>query len=225
MSAPIGTPSANTETSARILDSAERLAQTRGFNGFSYADIAAEVGITKASLHYHFATKADLGRALIVRYGERFDAALATIETAPDPRDRLCRYVQLYENVLVRDRMCLCGMLAAEYSTLPVPMQQELRRFFDRNESWLARDLKRGRTAGELRFEGPSVEAARVLTAGLEGAMLLARSYEDASRFTATAQRLLAQLGVAPSGAGDVKRTTRQIARHSPTATRGRSSA
>jgi hypothetical protein len=52
-------------TAARILDVAERLAQVRGFNGFSYADIAAELGITKAALHYHFASKADLGEALM----------------------------------------------------------------------------------------------------------------------------------------------------------------
>ena len=43
-----------TSTPARILDVAERLVQVRGFNGFSYADVAAELGVTKASLHYHF---------------------------------------------------------------------------------------------------------------------------------------------------------------------------
>jgi TetR/AcrR family transcriptional repressor of nem operon len=47
------------------LDIAEQLVQTRGFNGFSYADIAAEIGISKASLHYHFPTKAMLGERLI----------------------------------------------------------------------------------------------------------------------------------------------------------------
>ena len=94
--------------------------QTRGFNGFSYADIAAEVGISKASLHYHFATKAELGRALIERYSERFDRALRTIERerAAAPA-RLRAYVKLYAQVLADERMCLCGMLAAEYATLP----------------------------------------------------------------------------------------------------------
>ena len=53
-------------TASRVLDVAERLVQVRGFNGFSYADIAAELHITKASLHYHFATKADLGEALVM---------------------------------------------------------------------------------------------------------------------------------------------------------------
>ena len=180
-------------TAALILEVAERLAQTQGFNGFSYADIAEELKITKASLHYHFATKADLGRALIAGYGRKFDQALAQIGAAP-PRDMLRRYVKLYESVLVRDRMCLCGMLAAEYSSLPAPMRVELRGFFDRNETWLVAQLERGRKAGELQFEGSPVDLARMLTAGLEGAMLLARSYEEPARFGATARRLLAEV-------------------------------
>jgi TetR/AcrR family transcriptional repressor of nem operon len=181
------------DTPSRILAVAERLAQTRGFNGFSYADIAAELKITKASLHYHFATKAELGRALIVAYGRRFTDALARIGTGR-PVDALRRYVQLYDDVLVKDRMCLCGMLAAEYSTLPARMRSELRGFFDRNEAWLAGNLERGRKTGTLRFEGSARESARMLTAGLEGAMLLARSYEEPERFEATARRLLAEI-------------------------------
>jgi TetR/AcrR family transcriptional repressor of nem operon len=181
-------------TADKALDIAEQLAQTRGFNGFSYADIAAELHITKASLHYHFASKAELGRALITRYAAAFQQALSAI--SGHAAERLRRYVQLYESVLVRDRMCLCGMLAAEYSTLPSPMQNELRRFFDMNDTWLASTLDDGRAAGELRFDGPGVEAARTLTAGLEGAMLLARSYEEPGRFAVAAQRLLTQVGV-----------------------------
>ena len=68
------------DTATRILDSAERLVQHRGFNGFSYADVASELGITKASLHYHFAGKAELGQALVERYAARFAAALEAID-------------------------------------------------------------------------------------------------------------------------------------------------
>jgi TetR/AcrR family transcriptional repressor of nem operon len=198
-------PSPALETSGRILAVAERFAQMRGFNGFSYADIAAELAITKASLHYHFATKAELGRALIVCYSERFEAALAEIERAADTQKRIYRYMQLYESVLVRDRMCLCGMFAAEYQTLPTAMQQAIRHFFDTNEAWLARNLDHGRKAGKLHFNGTAIEAARTLTAGLQGAMLLARTYAEPVRFTATAKRLLTELGVSRSSAAEVK--------------------
>lgn len=211
-------------TASRILDVAERLAQTRGFNGFSYADIAAELGITKASLHYHFATKAELGCALIVGYSTRFEAALEQIGAA-DPQDTLRHYVQLYENVLVRDRMCLCGMLAAEYSTLPEPMRAELRNFFDKNESWLASHLERGRKAGMLRFEGPAFETARLLTAGLEGAMLLARSYEEPARFEATAKRLLAEVSGSRRSSAGVGRDKGPAARRAVSKKRATASA
>src|ERR1044072_4167502 len=120
-------------TAVKALDIAEQLPQPRGLNGFSYGDIAAELHITKASLHYHFASKAELGRALITRYTAAFQQALSAIQR--HTAEPLRRYVQLYESVLVRDRMCLCGMLAAEYSTLPAPMQGELRRFFDLNDT------------------------------------------------------------------------------------------
>ena len=75
----------DSDTATRILDVAERLAQERGFNGFSYADIAVKLGITKAALHYHFASKADLGEALIGRYAARFSEALAEIDAGPSP--------------------------------------------------------------------------------------------------------------------------------------------
>jgi AcrR family transcriptional regulator len=101
------------------------------------ADIAADWAITKATLHYHFATKEELGRALIARYAERFAEGLAEIDKRADVRTRIWRYVKLYQSVLVRDRMCLCGMFAAEYQT------HELRRFFDMNEAWLVGNLER----------------------------------------------------------------------------------
>jgi len=121
------------DTATRMLDIAERLAQTRGFNGFSYSDIAAELGIAKASLHHHFATKADLGRALMQRYSEGFEAALGGIDAGPeDAYGKLSRYAGLYEDVLANDRLCLCGMLAAEFSTLPQEMRAQVRRFFEK---------------------------------------------------------------------------------------------
>jgi TetR/AcrR family transcriptional regulator, transcriptional repressor for nem operon len=182
-------------TADRILDSAERLVQTRGFNGFSYADIAAELRVTKASLHYHFPTKAKLGVRLIARYTETFDEALRAIDDAgPLPRQRLEGYVALYENVLKKNRMCLCGMLAADHATLPKEMRERLKSFFDTNETWLARVLDEGRTQKLLAFPGPAHEEARLLLGALEGAMLVARSYSDSARFSSAAARLLANL-------------------------------
>ncbi|HLX22584.1 MAG TPA: TetR/AcrR family transcriptional regulator [Usitatibacter sp.] len=181
-----------TDTSQRILDIAERLVQTRGFNGFSYADIAGSLKVTKASLHYHFPAKADLGQRLIERYERNFLAALEKIDASgKDAREKLRRYAAIYEEVLRADRMCLCGMLAAEYGTLPKPMRDEMRHFFDANERWLVRVLQEGRKAKVLRFSGTPAEAAQTLIGALEGAMMIARSYGDVARFKAVGDRVL----------------------------------
>ncbi len=185
-------------TASRILDVAEQLVQVRGFNGFSYADIAAELHITKAALHYHFASKADLGEALISRYASRFASALAGIDASgATSRARLAAYADLYVQVLRDRRMCLCGMLAAEYQTLPQPMRDAVVSFFDRNESWLEVVLGQGREDGSLRFAGSVRDTARMVVSGLEGAMLIARPYGDIARFEAAAANLL--LGLEPA--------------------------
>lgn len=190
-------------TAARILDVAEQLVQVRGFNGFSYADIAAELQITKAALHYHFASKADLGEALISRYASRFAEALAGVGTSAGAASaKLADYVGLYLQVLRNRKMCLCGMLAAEYQTLPQPMQDAVIRFFDENESWLESVLEQGRADGSLRLAGSARDTARMIVGGLEGAMLIARPYGDVARFQAAAANLLAGLTPATGTAG-----------------------
>jgi TetR/AcrR family transcriptional repressor of nem operon len=183
------------DTARRMLDVAERLVQERGFNGFSYADVAAELGVTKPALHYHFSGKAELGEALIARYATRFLEALATLDsTAGTPQAKLAGYADLYLGVLREQRMCLCGMLAAEYRTLPDAMQTLLIRFFDDNETWLVGVLEQGSADGSLAFPGSACEAARAIVSSLEGAMLVARPYGDIARFETAAKLLLGGL-------------------------------
>jgi TetR/AcrR family transcriptional regulator, transcriptional repressor for nem operon len=182
----------STDTASRVLDIAERLVQVRGFNGFSYADVAAELEITKASLHYHFAGKAELGEALVTRYAERFAAALASIdERIADAPGRLEAYTGLYAEVLRGRRMCLCGMLAAEFETLPSSTREAVIAFFDGNEAWLEGVLETGREERALRFEGSARDAAEAIVGGLQGAMLIARPMGDLERFETAARRLV----------------------------------
>jgi TetR/AcrR family transcriptional regulator, transcriptional repressor for nem operon len=183
------------DTAHRILDAAEELVQVRGYNAFSYADVAAELRMTKAGLHYHFPGKAELGEALIVRYTTRFSEALAAIDAdGADAPAKLDAYARLYADVLRERRMCLCGMLAADYETLPEALRRSVLRFFDDNEQWLARTLESGRREGTLRFAGPACETARMIVGGLEGAMLVARLYGDVARFESAAAAVLAAL-------------------------------
>lgn len=179
-------------TADRILDIAEELVQVRGFNAFSYADVAEALGLQKASLHHHFATKAALGLALVDRYRRSFLAALRGIEAATaDPQERLQRYVELYRAVLREGRMCLCGMLATDVETLPVPMRAGITEFFAENEDWLARVLEEGRSSGALGFSGTAASRAALAVSSLEGAMLVARASGRLEHFEAVSSLLL----------------------------------
>ena len=186
------------DTTGRILDVAERMLQVRGYNGFSYGDVAAELDITRAALHYHFKGKAELGQALIERYAARFTDALASLDaTAPDAAAKLRGYAGLYTDVLSADRMCLCGMLAAEHRTLPDPLQQAVCAFFTSNTTWLTAVLEQGRADRSLTFTGTPEDSAAMVLGALEGAMLITRLDGDVARFTATTEHLLSGLTTA----------------------------
>lgn len=185
----------NPKTADRILDEAEKLVQVRGFNAFSYADISKAVGIQKASLHHHFATKNDLGVALIERYRRAFVDALDEIESGGGPAvERLERYVALYRAVLRKGRMCMCGMLAADVATLPPGMREGVAGFFSENVSWLSRVLTEGKKNNELAFVGTAASAAGFIVSSLEGAMLVARGSGDLDHLDEVAELLLATL-------------------------------
>jgi TetR/AcrR family transcriptional repressor of nem operon len=182
-------------TAERILDIAERLVQVRGFNNFSYADVASELDITTASLHYHYPGKSELGQALITRYSERFYESLERIDRdLPNARAKLEAYANLYAEVLRGKRMCMCGILAAEYQTLPTPMRSAVISFFDENQRWLAELLTGGKADGTLEFTGNPEDVAQGILSTLEGAMLVARPYGDLARFNAAANQLLTGL-------------------------------
>jgi TetR/AcrR family transcriptional repressor of nem operon len=194
------------DTATAILDIAERLVQGRGFNGFSYADISHELGITKASLHYHFPGKAELGESLVTRYAARFEQALDEIEArGVTAAQKLEAYCAIYRAVLAEGRMCLCGMLAADYETLPEPMRHTVVAFFDHNQAWLSDLLEVGRADQSLCVDGPADRAARAIVAALEGAMLISRPYGNPEVLDATVDRVMADCsagGAAPASRG-----------------------
>lgn len=184
-------------TSQQIMDIAQHLVQTRGFNAFSYADIARDLSLSKASLHYHFASKSDLGVSLIERYEDSFKRTLGVIDLEfGEAPAKLRRYVDNYSRVLADERMCMCGMLAAEFVTLSKAMQTALDNFFNLNERWLVTVLEEGRESASLHFDGSTLEAAQYIVGSLEGSMMMARSHGGIARFDAASRHLLADFGI-----------------------------
>lgn len=182
-----------TSRAEEILVVAQDFIQTRGYNGFSYRDIAATIGIKSASIHYHFPTKGDLGRAVTARYSDRFAQALqGLVETTGSARDLLTGYAALFRKTLIEcDRLCLCGMLAGEVETVPDIVKEEIKRFFEEQQLWLAQVIKDGIEHGEISPMKDAQSWAMTFVAALEGAMLVSRGLGDYGHFDRVSVNLL----------------------------------
>ena len=163
-----------------ILSHAEHLARSRGANGFSYADLASELGIKKASVHYHFSTKADLLHGLIETYRDRFKVALAAFGQEP-PRAKLAGLVDLYARGLREGELCLCGMLTLDITSLPEPARESLNGFFRDTEAWLTQAFKEGKEIG-WQLEGKPEQEAKAFLALVQGAQLTTRAAEEGTK-------------------------------------------
>ncbi len=180
------------ETRDSIIEVATRLAQTSGFNAFSYADISSAIGIRKPSIHHHFPAKSDLGVAMVQTYRDAFRKHLAQIDAKGGTSEtRFTRYAKLYEGSLASERMCLCGMLASDAQTLAESIRVEVSAFFAEHVAWLTSTFERGREAGELAFAGSAKARARIFLAALQGALLVSRGSKDKQFFIATAKDLV----------------------------------
>lgn len=177
------------DTRTALLNSAERAARQRGYDGFSFADLARVVGIRKASIHHHFPKKADLACELIERYAESFMQALAEIDGAATTAvDRLKAYHQLYRDALEGgSQLCLCVAFSAGRDSLPEPVLARLDQFHQESIAWLTAAFEQaGRQSSEAE--------ARATLALMEGAQLLARAAGDITQFDRATAAFLSRL-------------------------------
>lgn len=187
------------DTRDRLIAEAEVLVRTRGYSGFSYADLAEAVGIRKASIHHHFPAKEDLGFALIKAYGERYDRALSEIRRSTDNGlKRVEAYADLYLHGLREEQGCLAAALASELAILPDRIRDAVAEFFRRHVSWLAQVLSEGRANATIRNDVIPAQHARMIVATLEGALLMERLLGGPTGFEDTLGALRKSLQQSP---------------------------
>ncbi len=173
-------------TADRILDVVQYMIQTRGYNAFSYQDVANEIGIKKASIYYHYPKKADLVRVVVERYRQgvldlqkQLDA-----DEKSSYSQKLTVYIGPFLSVSETENIvCLCGVLGGEFITLPKEVQEQVTLFFNEHEKWLTKLFTQGRAAGEFHFKKNPREMARLFFSSLEGAILVVRATGDSKYF------------------------------------------
>lgn len=184
-----------TDRKHEILEVATDLLLTRGFNGFSYQDLSERLGITKASIHHHFATKEALGIALCDQfealYGEITSKAAAKGEGPRGMVDAMLEFGA--EMAELGDRCCPGGVLQAEYSSLPPGMRARVDELFGLVHRSMTAVLEEGRKSGQFAFEGDAGDQAWHLMAAKQGALLSARVH-GAAIYHAIARQIRSSL-------------------------------
>lgn len=180
----------------QILEIAENLIQTKGYNAFSYRDIADLIGIKTSSIHYHFPTKADLGQAVVKNHIETLNINLENLienkKLSSQKKMDMFLNVIIQKTYLENRKMCLGGMLASDVLTLPEQIQHEVRIFFSRIENWLKRLLTEAIQKNETTIEKKDLnnQVINILSL-LEGALLLSRLFHTDSRLLVAKKTIL----------------------------------
>ncbi|NYT85216.1 TetR/AcrR family transcriptional regulator [Pollutimonas harenae] len=185
----------NTETTrTQIMQHAQRLVQERGYNGFSYRDLATLIGIKTSSIHYYFPQKEDLLLAIVQQYHARWLAAIQAIDTGLSADVKLRAYVDMHRQAFCNtERICLAAALAADLASLPADIRKMLQGFYGANEDWLAQVLEQGVREGSLDMPGDVRIAARSMFAALQGSLATARLFNDSERMNDLLQAALSR--------------------------------
>lgn len=182
-------------TKEQLLAEAEALVRTRGYSAFSYADLAERIGIRKASIHHHFATKEVLGTELIDNYLERFAADLESLtDKSFDTEKKLLAYAELFAAGLRQGMKPLCGALAADASELPPSMQKRITKFFQLHLDWLQQTLKDGIAGDRIRPNINVKQSAIFLLSTAQGSILVAWTLNDPSVVKSTFRQAIGDL-------------------------------
>lgn len=157
-----------------------------GYNAVSFRDIASEMGIKSASLHYHFPKKEDLGEALVSRYSEHFMQSVTALSgETPTPMQAISAFIKAYELALTQDeQICLCAMFSAESPGLPEKVQEPVKAFFNRNLDWLSQHY------AALGYDNPAQEAEFTQSL-VQGAMMLANVTGNTDVFHSAVKRIV----------------------------------
>ncbi|HET7144138.1 MAG TPA: TetR/AcrR family transcriptional regulator [Anaerolineales bacterium] len=165
-------------TQRAILDLAESMLQDKGFNGFSYAHIAAELGVKNAAIHYHFPSKEELGCAVVQRYRDRFQLWINNARVKDlSPKEKLDWFFGIYTNMRAnKGKVCLAGSLETDFNAIPDSMREQTQAMTREMLAWLQGTLNEGREAAVFQFKGDAANKAALVLSSLQGGLQIARA-------------------------------------------------
>ncbi|WP_211461112.1 TetR/AcrR family transcriptional regulator [Collimonas silvisoli] len=174
----------------QLLEHTLALLGSRGYNGFSYRDLAELVGVKTSSIHYYFPTKEDLALAAVQAYATNIGDIMRGMDPNGPLKEQVEQYLALWRKNLGTSRVCLCGMLAAEATSLPQNVLAAIQTFFCMHESWIAQRLERAVAEKGVKLPAPPTAYAMTILGALQSGLISARLFGKPCRLDAASAML-----------------------------------
>lgn len=155
---------------SQIIELALRLIQQKGYVAFSYDDLAKQLGVTKASIHYHFEKKEDLGIAVCEKIQQNLRSVFASINQHPTLEEKYEHYVSERSGLLHANEICAIASLQTDFESLPASLQDRLKELSQMELSFLSKILKEASEEGRIRQFEELDEVAITILCCLKGA-------------------------------------------------------
>jgi TetR/AcrR family transcriptional regulator, transcriptional repressor for nem operon len=111
----------------QIIDLALKLIKQKGYVAFSYDDISKQLGVTKASIHYHFEKKEDLGVAVAEGIFQRLqNLKLSITDSSLTVNDKLMLFIHKRAEQFTCTEICPISSLQADFESLPDIVRQKV---------------------------------------------------------------------------------------------------
>jgi len=176
-----------TDTKTALLDCAQDLIQRVGVNAMSYKHLSDEVGIRKASIHYHFPKKEDLIVALLNRcrgvYDEMYNAI---VESDNSAKDKLYMIAKIFEQSLRDGKVCVVGMLSVEFESLGDDARMATETSIKSSSKIYEKIFVQSVEEGVFSPTADTYDAAYGFFSFLLGTQILSRCMNDADQFQRT---------------------------------------
>lgn len=180
----------------RLVQHASALIRRRGYNGFSYRDLANLVGVKTSSIHYHFPAKGDLVFEVMRQYSEMSSLQLQAIDIELPLVEQANRYVHSLQYNITLNEVCLAGMLSADILDLSDAVRSQLHTHFDMHEQWINGLLRRAESERGQAYPVPTLAFAKVLYGAMQNGIIARRITGSTDHLDATASLLLGAVSV-----------------------------
>lgn len=186
---------ATTDTKTALLDCAQNLIQRVGVNAMSYQNLSDEIGIRKASIHYHYPKKEDLIVALLDRCRDAYDEMYSDVVASDNSaKKKLQLIAQIFEQSLLDGKVCVVGMLSVEFESLGKHARAATKEAIKSSATIYEKIFVQAIEDGQLGSTKNTYDAAYGFFCFLLGAQALSRCLNDVDQFQRTATSYIESL-------------------------------